>query len=643
MPHPLFSLDAIEDEAKPIVESSSTEIQGLSFFDDFGASGVRRQSGIIDAEFLPALRGRKGVKVYREMEANSHTIAALLFAIRQLIKSVTWTVEADDTSEEQEAAKVFLEECLEDMSHSWESCLDEILSMLPYGWAYMEVTYKERRGPWEKEAKHKSKFTDGKIGWRKIQLRSQETMQRWVFDDEGEVKGLIQIAPPKWKQVYIPIEKALHFRYGSGVSPEGISMLRPMYPLYMACKRLLEIALIGMERDLAGMPVAYVPDRFMAAPKNSKEGKAFEQFKKMVKSIRRDEHDGLVLPLKYDRNTKQPEFKFELMASGGSRQANPIEVIESFEAGILRTVMADWMKLGQSGGGSYSMHISQTAIFRQGLESIANSIADVFNRHAIPKLFELNNMKLDQLPKLVPEAVDPPPLDQLAAAMSQFASMGMEWFPDADLEEYIRKIAHLPALPEDAHEARHEMTKDRVEGSLMGSKAQLQGQQQQQDLIEQGMSPAQAEQHLATPAEETAQIQQQQQLQLQEQQMGLQQAQQEQQMGMQQEQQAQQMEMQRQQQAEQRAMQQEQRMQEQEDYPFRLQQQRDQLEMQMAQLELKERELALKEREQYGPPVDDEEPDDEEYDNEGSDDEEYVEEEPELDEETLAILRRLLG
>lgn len=629
MTHPLFSTASIEPESRSVVESALQD-QKTTPWDDIGASGVKRASGTLDEEFIPALRGRKSVRIYREMSLNDPVIASILFAIVQLLKAVQWNVEAHDDSPEQTKAKDFLESCMEDMSHSFTNMVGDILTFLIYGWSYFEITYKQRRGPWEKEDKYRSKHRDGLIGWRKIQIRSQETMQRWVFDEEGEVKGLLQIAPPRYKQRYIPIEKALHFRYGHNKnSPEGMSLLRPIYPLYFATKRLREFILVGVERDLAGMPVAKVPANYMDAQKGSKEYKVFEAFKKMVSNIRRDEHDGMVLPVQYDRNTKQPLFDFELMSAGGSKQTDAVALLDKFETAMLSTVMADFLKLGQSDTGSYAMHVSKTAIFRLALTSIAENIADEFNRHAVPKLFEINNMHLDNLPKIVPEAVDPPHLGELIQFMSGTAQMGMEWFPDADLEEYLRKVAHLPEMSEDVLEARREMSQHRTAGSYLQSSISLEGAKQQAGLVEQGMAPQQAEQHMQVPADETAQIQMQQQGQMQEQQMAMQMQQQEQQMAMQQEQMQAQAAMEQQKMQMQQQMQVEQMQMQAEQYPLQRQQMQDEIEFGHAQLDLKEREMMMQDPAMGA--------------EEGEYEDEEEGEEPQLDPDTAAIIARLLG
>jgi hypothetical protein len=462
--------------------------------DEIGNTGVKRAAGMIDEEFLPALRGRKAIKVYREMSLNDPIIGAMLFSIEKLIRQVEWTVTGDDNSPESSDAVKFVEECMEDMSHTWDDMISEILSMLVYGFSWHEIVYKKRIGPWEKDPKKKSKYSDGRIGWRKIPIRSQETHLRWIFDEQGGIQGYVQIPPPYYKTCVIPIEKSLLFRTGIHKgNPEGISILRTAYRPWFFKKRLEEFEAIGVERDLAGMPVASVPSSYMKAQAGTAENKVYQSFKKMVQNVRRDEHEGLVLPLEYDEKGKEL-FRFELMSSGGGKSFNTNELIQRYEQRMLMVTMADFLLLGHEGTGSYAMHVDKTGIFRSALNSITTAIADVFNRHAIPRLFQLNNWKLDELPKLIPTNVDPPNLNELSSFMTSMSGLGMQFFPDPDLEKFLREVAHLPELSEEVLEAKREMAMQQTAMDFMGSAQKF-------DMVNQGMTPEQAEQMAQAPHE----------------------------------------------------------------------------------------------------------------------------------------------
>src|SRR4051794_2932148 len=146
---------------------------------EVGRSGLKRVSGYVQEEFLPQLRGRKAVQIYREMSDNSPVIGGFLFAIERLIRQVEWRVGPASENADDKANAEFVEQCMNDMSHSWGDMIGEVMSMVIYGWNLSEVVYKKRVGPWEEDSRYRSKYTDGKLGWRKIQTRAQETLLRW--------------------------------------------------------------------------------------------------------------------------------------------------------------------------------------------------------------------------------------------------------------------------------------------------------------------------------------------------------------------------------------------------------------------------------------------------------------------------------
>ena len=486
---------------------------------ELGTTGLKRSAGYINEEFLPALKGRKAIQVFREMSENDAIVGALLFAVDRLLRQINWRVEPASHSKEDRDAAEFLESCMEDMSHTWDEFISEILTMLPYGWAYHEVIYKKRVGPHEKDGKYRSRYTDGKIGWRKLPIRSQETLQRWIFDDTGGIKGMVQLAPPQYKTTFLPIEKSLLFRVTTVKNnPEGRSFLRNAYRPWYYKKRLEEIEGIGVERDLAGLPVAKVPHDYLAAKKGTDKAKMVDAFRKMVRSVRRDEQEGVVIPTSYDQDTKQPLFDFTLLNSGGGRTFDTNSIIQRYEQRILMTVLADFIMVGHQGTGSYALHTDKTGLFRASINSVSQAIADVLNRYAVPRLFAVNGWRLDELPQFEPGDVDPPDLQQLAMFMGQMNQAGVQWFPDPELEKFLRDAARLPKLDEKTEDMREQqkkqsdamtMAKQQMEMIQLKMQAEQAAQQPQQDVRaqeqqamnneQQAMSLEQQKQQMANP------------------------------------------------------------------------------------------------------------------------------------------------
>lgn len=430
----------------------------VSEFLELGTTGLRRASGYLDEEFLPQIRGRKGVEVFKEMSLNDPIVSALLFSIDRLLRNVDWRVDPAGKSKQDADAAKLLETCMDDMSHTWSDFISEVLSCLVYGWSWHEIVYKRRGGPWSDDPRTRSQHSDGLVGWRKMPIRAQDTLLRWVFDDEGSTVGMVQLAPPKYQQVVVPIERSLLFRYRHYKdSPEGMSMLRGAYRPWFFKKRMEEFESIGVERDLAGLPIAKVPAEMLRAKPGTDQAKSVEAFKKLVKGVRRNDQEGVVWPMAYDQETKQPLYTFELLGGGGQRQFNTDAIIQRYEQRILMTVLADFIMVGHQSTGSYSLHTDKTGIFRTSLNSITQSIADTLNRHAVPKLFLANGWKPAELPKIVPDDVDAPDVTVLSSFMQSMAAMGVTWFPDGTLENFLRSAARLPELDEEQLEQRRQL------------------------------------------------------------------------------------------------------------------------------------------------------------------------------------------
>ena len=470
-------------------------------YQELGVSGLKGWSGYIVEVFLPALLGRKAVQIFKEMSENDAIVGSLLFSIDMLIRAVDWHVQPASSSQPDQMAAQFVESCMEDMSHTWDEMVSEILSMLVYGWSWHEVVYKKRAGT-NRNQELNSNFDDGLIGWRKIPIRAQETWLQWVFDDSGETTALVQLSPPTYQRTVIPRSKSLLFRPTTAKNnPEGRSILRNAYRSWYFKKRLEEFEGIGIERDLAGLPVAYIPADYLNAAPDTPQYKIVDAFRRMVRSVRRDEQEGVIMPMAYDEDTKQPLYKFELMTSGGARQFDTNTIIERYEQRILMTVLADFIMVGHQDTGSYALHVDKTGIFRTALNSIVKSIAQVFNRTEIPRLFALNGWSIENLPTLVPTDVDPPDLAQLGAFIQQMSAAGMTFFPDQDLEDFLRVTAKLPPVsPEMAAErqqqANQEQAMQTAQQQMELAQAHQGLEQGQQGMEQQDQGMAQTDQSM---------------------------------------------------------------------------------------------------------------------------------------------------
>ena len=422
---------------------------------EIGSSGLRRTSGFVIDDFVQGLQGQKGAKIWREMADNDPIVGAMMFAIERLILQINWNVEPftdaenEEVTEEALAAAQFVEECMNDMSESWSVTLQQILSFLIYGYAPCEIVYKRRNGLNQKDGAKRSKYNDGKIGWRKVALRAQETVWSWQFDETGSIEGVNQMDPYVHKGVvFIPIEKLLLFRTVSARSnPEGRSILRNAYRPWKFKRTIEEIEAVGIERDLAGLPVAYVPPTMLSSTATPQEVAARNAIQALIRGIKRNENEGILFPLAYDSQGRET-YKLTLLSSGGSRQFNTDAIVARYDQRIAMVVLADFILLGHENVGSFALGASKIDLFTTALQQICNSIAEVFNDHALPRLFKLNGMSVDKLPKIKPEPIAHVDLALLGDFISKMVQAGAITV-DSGLDEYLRDLTNLPKKVED--------------------------------------------------------------------------------------------------------------------------------------------------------------------------------------------------
>jgi len=404
-------------------------------FREIGRSGLMRWGGWIYDEFLRELRGRKGVETFKEFAENDDMAGAILFSIETLMRQVTWDVKPVGDHIDDTKAAEFIFSCMDDMEVSWSDFISEVLSFLTFGWSYHEIVYKRRIGA-TRNPQTKSKYDDGLIGWRKIPIRSQDTLWEWRYDDHENLLGLIQCAPPTFEQVFIPIEKALHIRTKSRkANPEGRSILRNAYRSWWFKRRIQEIEGIGIERDLAGLPVLEAPEGADIWSDEAAGDRATAE--QLVSKIRRDEKEGIVIG---------NGWKLSLLTTGGRRQFDTNAIIERYDNRIAMTVLADFVLLGHQMVGSFALSSDKTELFGIALGAFLDLVCEVFNSQAIPRLIDMNGdvfKGISGYPELIHNDIERPNLDKLGRFIKDMVGVGLIT-PDEDLEDHLRIVADLP-------------------------------------------------------------------------------------------------------------------------------------------------------------------------------------------------------
>jgi len=360
-----------------------------------------------------------------------------------------------------------------DLSWSWSDQLTfAIEPTLEQGFSLLETVYKIRLGdnpPNYTSNPAQSQFNDGRIGWRKLAPRPAETLapgNEWVFDENGGIQGINQqpevtFGSKGYSTIFIPIERLLHFRttVHPANNPEGKPIHRAMYVPYYFYKNIQEIEGIGLERDVAGIPIAYMGDD--ASKSTDDPNSDYATLQDLVTNIRMDDQIGIVVPAKKmgtgmsDNNG----ILIELLTTGGARQYNTTEILNRLDKLKAVSVLAQFIMLGMTQVGSFALSKHQGDLFIIAASAFLYHIADIFNRHAIPKLIKMNVFPdIKGMPILTPSTLGIPDLKEISGYVNSLVQSEV-LTPDEELERHLRQIADLP-------QATVEISKRRKKRSL---------------------------------------------------------------------------------------------------------------------------------------------------------------------------------
>ena len=405
--------------------------------DEIGRTGQQRYGGVFYEEFLPELRGQRGIRAYKEMSENDDIIGAILFAVKMLIRNVHWGVQPGGTENADEECAEFVESCLYDMEDSWTGTLSEILSFLVYGWSAHEIVYKRRMGR-KRDRQLNSKHKDGLIGWQKLPIRAQDTLYQWEYGARDDLIGMTQVPPPDFGLITIPAEKLLLFRTESCKgNPEGRSILRNAYRAWFFKKRFQEIEGIGIERDLAGLPVLVAPPGVDIWSDDPDIVRTRALAEALMKNIRRDSMDGIVLPAEWD---------LKLLSTGGKRNFDTNATIDRYDTRMAMTVLADFVLLGHQKVGSFALSDNKTEMFSLAIGAFLDIICEEFNKKAIPYLVDMNGEQfggITDYPELVHGDIETQDIGKLGDYIQKMTGIGVLQL-DVGLEDFVRQQAGLP-------------------------------------------------------------------------------------------------------------------------------------------------------------------------------------------------------
>jgi len=441
------SKEAIDTMVKKLSEAKAKTTLGVA--------GDNTYNGQIRAdEFLPELRGKKAIRKYREMRDNDSTVGAVMYSVEQILRDIDLHVKPADDSDAARVEKEFVESVLDDMDHTLDDHISDALSYLSYGFGWFEVIYKRRVGPTERSPKKNSKYTDGRIGVRKIASRAPWTVSKFDVEQKtGDVLGIEQEVGFMGGRNYIPVNKSLYYRTTSlNGDPSGRSILRNAYTSYEYLNNLQSIEAIAVERELAGIPVARIPAEYLSGDASAAQSGFVHNLQQVLRDVKFNEQGYIILPSDtYPDKDGAPSstrlVDVELMASNGKRNIDINPIVNRYQHDIARSMLSEFLLLGTSGG-SYALSKSKTDLFLRALESYIQAIVDVLNKQLVERLWQLNGLNYDMMPTIEAGDVAPHDLREISSFLRNLNGAGIDVSSHPEVISDLMGIAELDYDPE---------------------------------------------------------------------------------------------------------------------------------------------------------------------------------------------------
>ena len=429
---------------------------------------------ILNREDLPDY-GRQAARQYREMRDNDALLGGIFYALESLFRRVQYTEtpapkpdgpRGQWTEKRAQFWATYVQQCREDMSHTWPAFISEVLTSLEYGFAPFEICWKYRIGPEQEDPTRKSRYTDGRVGWRKFAIRQQTSVSRWEMDQDGGIQGFWQFSTGGWAQggaseVFIPISKALLFRTTeAGNNPEGRSMLRNARRAYFYRQRIQEFEAVGIERDLAGLPHMEVPTALLSPDATPGEQATLAALQRQMSELRNGERAFILTPAERELGTDtlgNPRdvatgYRFRLVSSAGGRAHDTNAVIRRYTSEIAMSLLATFLLLGGDGNGAQALSKDLTELFELAGTGILDGVVATINRFAVEPLMLLNGVPPELWPTLTHGGLSDEALQSMIATINTLLQSG-GLTPDDNLEKHLRDQLKLPDKAETAADA----------------------------------------------------------------------------------------------------------------------------------------------------------------------------------------------
>ena len=421
---------------------------------ELGSLGIRHFGGVTQDELKAELNWPRSINTFRDMSYHS-AVNAPLTLFENIISKATWTYKppADATEEEKEQAKI-INQMMQDMEQPWSEFIRDVLSYNVFGFSVHEKVFRKRYKA------NGSLYDDGIIGWKKLPIRVQESISKFIFSEDGnEIIGVQQNLSAindiynrfssRGNLINIPRSKFLLFRTGKHRGdPFGKSPLRDAYLAWRFLTALEELEATGVAKDLNGLPVLMLPAQYLAADAPPEVQAIRLYYENVMRNLQMNEQSAVILPQVIDSESRTPMFKLDLLSLDGKKNFDISKIKEYYKTLIFVSLFADILIQGTTSTGSFALGTIKNSLSGAYAERLISSIAEVLQNDLIKMTYQLNGWDESRMGKFDFDGIEPADLDTFSSAIMR---MGASGYVPKTLEVINAVLSNLgiDPLPED--------------------------------------------------------------------------------------------------------------------------------------------------------------------------------------------------
>lgn len=424
----------VHKAAIPYSESSTDAImEKIPRFQmgELGYTGLNIFDGVSKEELKKELQWPDCIKTFKQMSYHSAIAAPLTLYENIIGKSEFKFIAPEKATEEELKQTKILQEMLSDLDQPFQEVIREVLTMNVYGFSVHEKVFRKRLKA------NGSMYDDGLIGLKKIAYRNQDSIEKFIFSDDGnEVIGVKQNLTQVYdnynrysnrteNEVVLPRSKFMLFVCGRDKgSPFGISLLRDAYLSWRYLAAIEELESILVSKDLSGVPILRIPAQYMSSDASPEQKALYETFKNIIRNIQNNQQSGLILPSAVDPETRTKLFEFELLSMDGKRGFDTTKIKEYYRNAIYTTLFADILIMGQGSTGSFALGQVKNSLTGSMAEAMLRRIVDEFNNDLVRQIYELNGWNPARRCKLDFDGLETVDLESFSKSIQRAASVG---------------------------------------------------------------------------------------------------------------------------------------------------------------------------------------------------------------------------